>query len=199
MTVLGIDEAQAALRHGEVILLNTDSLPGLHALATVEGAAGRLAALKGHVADRPFLLLVDSVQVAFRLGSTATPAQAEQLAAIWPSALTALLKPSRYCPPEWRGGRDRVGIRVPASDPLRAFLAGLPGPLLSTSANAAGQPPAADLASAARLFPSLPVLELGIETVAGPSTLVDFVVNPANVEREGIVAYPSDSGPQGAA
>jgi len=189
LTSLGIDEARAALERGEVLLMDTDSLPGLHALATVEGAAGRLARLKGHAPDRPYLLLAESVDAAFRIGQAATQEQAVRLSAIWPAALTALLRPSVECRPEWTVEAGSVGVRVPASQRLREFLAALDGPLLSTSANKAGCAPAEDLASAARLFPSLPLVRLGTGAAAGPSTIVDCAANPANVVREGVVPW----------
>jgi len=182
-----------------VILMDTDTLPGLHALATVPGAAGRITELKGCRPDGAYLLLVGSTDEAFDLGGPATGAQAGQLRGIWPAALTALLIPAPATPAEWtRDGRS-VGVRVPAAPALQALLADLGGPLLSTSANRAGDPPTPDLVSASACFPDLSVLELGTESVGTGSTIVDYTVNPANLVRAGIIAFDPESGPEGAA
>ena len=196
-----VDRADAiiALRRGDVILMDTDTLPGLHALATVPGASGRLTELKGHRPDSAYLLLVKSADEALDLGGPASGAQAGQLREIWPAPLTALLVPAPTTPVEWtRDGRS-IGVRVPATPDLRAFLAELGGPLPSTSANRAGDPPAADLEAARMCFPELGVLELGTKPVGTNSTIVDYTVNPANLVRAGIIAFDPESGPEGAA
>jgi len=196
-----LDRADAivALRGGDVILMDTDTLPGLHALATVPGAAGRITGLKGYRPESAYLLLVESAEEALGLGGPATEAQAGQLREVWPAPLTALLIPAPATPAEWtRAGRS-IGVRVPAVPELRDFLAELGGPLLSTSANRAGEPAATDLVTASLCFPDLGVLELGTEPAGTNSTIVDYTVNPANLVRAGIVAFDPESGPEGVA
>ena len=178
-----------ALRSGGVVLLQTDTLPGLHALATINGAGGRIARVKGHRQERPYLLLVDSVEAALALGHPADPALSDVLRRLWPGELTALLRPQPSTPPEWTDQGRTVGVRVPAAAALRAFLAALPGPLFSTSANLPGEEPARTLAEARASFPDLLAVELGIEPRQGASTIVDFTVNPPNLVRPGIVAF----------
>jgi len=192
-------DAIVALRKGDVILMDTDTLPGLHALATIPGAPDRITELKGHRSDRAYLLLVESADVAFSLGGPATVAQAGQLREIWPAPLTALLIPAPATAAEWTRDGCSIGVRVPAAPALRAILAELGGPLLSTSANRVGDPPARDLAAASACFPELRVLDLGTEPVGMNSTIVDYTVNPANLVRAGIIAFDPESGPGGAA
>jgi L-threonylcarbamoyladenylate synthase len=199
LSQIGRADAISALRRGDVILMDTDTLPGLHALASVPGAADRITGLKGRRQDRAYLLLVESADEAFGLGSPVTAEQARQLREIWPAALTALLIPAPTTSGEWTHDGRSIGIRVPAAPALRAVLAELGGPLLSSSANRVGDLPAPDLAAASRCFPDLQVLELGAEPVGMNSTIVDYTVNPANLVRAGIIAFDPESGPKGAA
>lgn len=186
-----MNEAADALRRGELVLLNTDSLPGLHALATDPAAPGRLAALKGSPPGRPFLLLFASTEAALGVGACADPADEARLRAAWPGPLTALLRPREGCPPHWvEPSKGTVAIRVPAPPALREFLGQLPGPLFSTSANRAGQDPATRLGAASQVFPDLVAADLGLEPVGQASTLVDLSQPGGAVLRPGPVAWP---------
>lgn len=189
MKVLSASAGRAELQAGHALLFDTDTLPGLHALAQQDGAAELLRTLKGYTSNRPWLLLVPSVDVAFAIGRPASPAQADELRALWPAPLTALLIPARDCPAGWTDSGRTVAVRVPGSAALREFLTGLDGPLFSTSANQGGDEPAEDLATAAARFPGVGVVSFGTTPAAAASTIVDFTVNPANLVRPGIVAY----------
>jgi tRNA threonylcarbamoyl adenosine modification protein (Sua5/YciO/YrdC/YwlC family) len=185
----GRDSAVDALLQGGVVLLDTDTLPGLHALASLDGASGRIAGVKGHTQQRPYLLLVPSVEAALGLGEPLDPAWASRLARLWPGELTALLRPHPQTPADWTAEGLTVGVRVPAAPALREFLATLPGPLFSTSANRPGEEAARTLDEARASFPAVPVIDLGIDPRQGSSTIVDFTVNPPNLIRPGIVAF----------
>jgi L-threonylcarbamoyladenylate synthase len=188
---IGVEAAGDVLREGGVVLLDTDTLPGLHGLATVEGVAGQIAALKGHPPERPYLLLVPSLDAALHLGEPAGEADRALLASVWPGELTALLRPQEGLAAAWTDRGRTVGVRVPAAGPLRDFLATLPGPLFSTSANLAGQEPARTLEEAEERFPGLPSVDLGIQPRQGASTIVDFSVSPPRLVRPGIVPFGS--------
>jgi len=189
LTIIDLQRAGDALRQGGIVLFDTDTLPGLHALATVDGAAGRIAGVKGHPPDRPYLLLVPTVEAALGLGEPADPGQRETLDRLWPGELTALLRPQASTPPEWTEEGRTVGVRVPATPALRDFLGALDGPLYSTSANLAGEAPARTLDEARRRFPDLPAVDLAIRPREGVSTIVDFTVVPPSLVRPGIVPF----------
>lgn len=192
MTGLGQEASLAALTRGEVVILDTDTLPGLHALATSDGAAARLAALKGHPPDRPYLLLVPTAEAAFRLGRAATEAQEARLRGLWPAPLTALLRPADDTPPAWAHEGRSVAVRVPALSALRRLLEALGGPLFSTSVNRAGESPAPDLDAARAAFPDLHFLDFGEGGVGAASTIVDCTGEPARIVRAGTVAFETE-------
>jgi L-threonylcarbamoyladenylate synthase len=178
------------LKAGEVVLLNTETLPGLHAIATLETSAPALSDLKGSVEGRPFLLLFDSVEAVLRHGSPADPYDADRLERTWPGPLTALLGPRPSTPPGWVHEGKTFAARVPESPALRALLSELGAPLFSTSANRAGEDPALSLDEARAAFPALPAFDLGIVPLGAASTVVDLSVSPGEILRPGAVAWP---------
>jgi tRNA A37 threonylcarbamoyladenosine synthetase subunit TsaC/SUA5/YrdC len=82
-----------------------------------------------------------------------------------------------------------VAVRIPASALTRALCA-LAGPLVSTSANRAGEPP--PLTCAAALAAVGDAVSAAIDAGPGgttPSTIVDMTSEPPRLLREGAVAW----------
>ena len=133
-----IAEVGAMLIEGNVVLLPTDTIYGLHASALNENAVARVATLKGRYDTKPFIVLTSSVEELPRLGIAASPEVLEVLASIWPAPLTAIL-PLRQ-PIAASRGASTLAVRIPALAWLRTLLTNT-GPLVSTSANRSGEPP----------------------------------------------------------
>lgn len=183
------------LRAGELLILPTDSLPGLHALATHPDAAASLRAIKGSEDMRPFLLLVSDPAAALRIGAP-HEAHRELPGRAWPGPYTFLLNPLRGCPAGWIGAEGRVAIRVPGHPGLRGLLRELGAPLFSTSANRAGEAAALDLDAASASFPDLVAVPLADGPVASaPSTLVDLGDDPWRLLRPGAGPWPLPATP----
>lgn len=166
-----LDDLAAVLRAGGVALIPTDTIYGLHAVATDERAIARIAAMKGRGDDKPFVVIASSVDQLRTLGATVP----EELSNIWPAPLTAILA---------RGG-GTIAARIPDLEWLRALLQRT-GPLVSTSANRSGEPPitspdalAQDLRDALDA-----VLDQGLRE-GKPSTIVDFTGAKPHLVREG--------------
>ena len=131
-------EIAATLAEGGVVLLPTDTIYGLHALASDDDAVARVAALKGREDTKPFIVLASSSGQLPRLGVTAPGEVLEVLDSVWPAPLTAIL-PLRESIAASRGA-STLAVRVPALDWLRRLL-DVTGPLVSTSANRSGERP----------------------------------------------------------
>lgn len=179
-----------ALREGEVVLLPTDTLPGLHIRADHPEAAARLRTAKGSDDGRPFLLLCADVFEVFGFARTATDAQRRHLERAWPGPVTALLQPRSATPPEWVHEGRSVAVRVPRPDPLRSLLRDLGVPIFSTSANPAGAPPARNLEEARASFPQLYWIDLPTPSLDAASTIVDLTRETDVVVRPGSFDWP---------
>lgn len=146
-TALQIHEIARLLLEGRVLLLPTDTIYGLHAVATDEAAVDRIVEIKGREETKPFVVIASSIDQFPQLGIAADPDLLGPLASVWPAPLTVIL-PLAHPIPASRGS-STLAVRVPDLEWLRD-LASRTGPLVSTSANRSGAPPATrpgDLAS----------------------------------------------------
>jgi L-threonylcarbamoyladenylate synthase len=191
---LAVAEAGARLAGGGVLLLATDTLPGLHCRADRADALDRLLALKGRPPERPLLLLCASLAEALALGEAPTTAAKSLAARCWPGPFTLVLPRGEAVPARVSAGLGTVALRVPGLAELRQIV-GLAGfPLVSTSANRSGEEPSRTLAEAAARFADAvdgiwgPAA--GDVATGSPSTLADLTTWPPRVLREGARPLP---------
>jgi L-threonylcarbamoyladenylate synthase len=158
--------------------MQTDTVYGIQGVApdTVQ----RLRALKGRDAYKPFLILLAD---ASWLPMVTTRPPPLDLISLWPGPLTIVL-PAR--------GGGSVAVRIPQSAWLRAILRDLRRPLLSTSANPAGAPPAASGRDIRQWFGRRLdlIVDAGVIPLARASTLVDATHRPPRVLRQGAARLP---------
>ena len=173
----------ATLQNGGVALLPTDTIYGLHALATDVNAIEKLVDMKGRAETKPFVVIGASLEQLEEIGIDVPPDVRPPLLSLWPAPLTAIL-PLRQ-PIAASRGATTLAVRVPALDWLRALLEQT-GPLASTSANRSGEPP---IQSPSELASDLQnALDALVD--AGPlageaSAIVDFTGAEPRFIREG--------------
>jgi L-threonylcarbamoyladenylate synthase len=199
-------ESIRSLAIGHLACLPTDTLYGIHGLATFPGMVDKLAEAKGYdVGERGFILLVkDASEIArwAELDDSAA-AQVQRYAG---SPISFIFKALPDTPSEWttstEEGEARIAFRTPDTPFLQELLGYLDAPLLSTSANEPGEPPLASAAEIVKLFGdavdiviSDPELEARVaEEGIVPSTLVDLTCRPPRVLREGKVPFVMAAG-----
>ena len=172
-----VDAAVACLQAGGVVVLPTETVYGVAALADNSSAVEELFVRKGRPADRRVAVLVADLDQARSLAVVdgRTIALAE---VAWPGPLTMVL------PTAPGSDEATVGVRCPDHALVQAVAMSV-GPIATTSANRSGDPTPADAASAAAsLGGDLLVLDDG-RCTGMPSTVVDLTVDPAVILREG--------------
>ncbi|MCL7715439.1 Sua5/YciO/YrdC/YwlC family protein [Stenotrophomonas mori] len=132
------------LREGGVIAYPTEAVWGLGCDPGNEAAVMRLLALKQRPVGKGLILV--AAEVAQLDGWVRLDAlTAERRAAVlqsWPGAHTWVV-PAGPRAPRWiTGAHDGIAVRVSAHPQVCALCRAWGGPLVSTSANLAGQPPA---------------------------------------------------------
>lgn len=167
-----LHEVAALLNGGGIALLPTDTLYGLHGRASDPTVSARIAAIKGRAEEKPFVIIAANVDQLRALGLIVP----EELTSLWPAPLTAILRRRNATP---------LAVRVPDRTWLRDLLL-LTGPLVSTSANRSGEPPATSpSALPADLRAALDgVLDEGPRE-AKASAIVDFTEAEPRLVREG--------------
>lgn len=171
----------------------TETVYGLAADASDAAAVRRIYDVKGRPTGHPLIVHVASVEVA-RDWTTRMPRTAEQLAEMaWPGPLTVIVARAPGVPDEVTGGRDTVGLRVPAHPMTLELLDRFGGGLAAPSANRFGSvspTSAADVVDelGALLDPATDViLDGGPCPVGVESTIVDCVADPPQILRAGAI------------
>jgi tRNA threonylcarbamoyl adenosine modification protein (Sua5/YciO/YrdC/YwlC family) len=186
MSAEQIDAIVAALERGGVVVLPTDTVYGLAALATDAVATNRLFAVKGRTADVPLAVLCASVDQALALADPQDgPAVATVAARWWPGPLTLVLPRRAGLSLHLGEPHDTIGLRVPDDELIQA-VAGRVGPIAATSANRHGRPTAATaLEAREQLGDGVDLVIDGGRIERHSSTVIDATTEPWRVLREG--------------
>ena len=183
--------AAAAIRNGGLVAMPTETVYGLAADATNPDAVARIFGIKGRPVDHPLIVhLADAGQLDDWAANV--PDTARVLAeAAWPGPLTIIVPRSESVLDEVTGGRDTVGLRVPAHPMARQLLELAGVGLAAPSANRFGtvSPTTADHVRhdlGELLDPDRDViLDGGPCPIGVESTIVDCVASPPQILRAG--------------
>lgn len=144
MNELTLDTALPVLRAGGVIAYPTEAVWGLGCDPGCEPAVMKLLRLKQRPVEKGMILVAAELAQLdgwVRLQALPEPRQAAVLAS-WPGAHTWIL-PAGPRAPRWvTGEHSGIAVRISAHPQVAALCRAWGGPLVSTSANLAGQPPA---------------------------------------------------------
>lgn len=156
-----LQRVAATIRRGGIIAYPTEAVWGLGCDPLNPDAVYRLLAIKRRPVDKGLILIAaDQAQLApFVLPPD--PEIQRRLDDSWPGPVTWLL-PTHPGTPHWlRGRHASLAVRVTAH-PLAAQLCrAFGGPLVSTSANAAGRPPARTALQARLRCPGIDLIVAG--------------------------------------
>jgi L-threonylcarbamoyladenylate synthase len=180
-----VNEAVAALRRGEPVVLPTDTVYGLCCDAATRGPTERLYALKRRDLAQPSALVAASVDDLVAAVPELDPAQ------VLTGPYTLILpNPARRF--EWITGTtpDKIGVRVPDLPTQAADVVRELGVVVATSANLHGEPDPRSVADLAPELRGLVVVDAG-PLLGTPSTVIDFTGREPRVLRQGAGALPA--------
>lgn len=184
-----VERAAEVVRAGGVLVYPTETVYGLGCDPFDAATVARVRAVKGRDADRPMLALTD------RWGRIApwlaglTDAHRHLMQHEPPLPVTIVFDASEAAPPSLVSAESGIGVRRTTDPFCRALVAEADTPVLSTSANRAGQPPAhrfADLDPAVTDAVDL-VVDAGRDLGGTPSTVVRIEGGQLVILREGAV------------
>ena len=173
------------MRHGGVGILPTDTVYGLVACASDEAAIARMYQLKPRELS-PGTIIAASVEDLAKFGFDSE--NLRRASRWWPAPLSVVLEATNV-PAYLRQRRESLAVRIPDDETLRQLLSQT-GPLMTTSANAPGEPTATTIASARNYFGSTVdfYVDKGDIGERPPSTIVGFDGEALVVYREGAVS-----------
>jgi len=144
MNEFTVDTALPALRAGGVIAYPTEAVWGLGCDPAHEAAVMKLLQLKQRPVEKGMILVAaDPAQLEGWVRMDALPLERQgAVLASWPGANTWIL-PAGVRAPRWiTGEHSGIAVRISAHPLVAALCRAWGGPLVSTSANLAGEPPA---------------------------------------------------------
>lgn len=189
-----LTEAARLIRMGGLVAFPTETFYGLGANALDPDAVLRVFHAKGRPADKPLLVLVESLTMAESIVME-LPARVRRLVTRhWPGPLTVILPARPHVPSTLTAGTGTLGVRISGHPLARALVRAAALPVTAPSANLHGarSPRTADEVRAG-LGPRVDlVLDGGPSPGGPPSTLLDATVEPMRVVRAGAIVLDAE-------
>jgi len=184
-----IRQAADAIRNGELVIFPTETVYGLAADALDESAVGRVFEAKGRMESQPLPVQVACVEQLARVAANVPEAAVKLARAFWPGPLTLVLEKAESSSDLVTGATGKVGVRVPDHPVALALLRELGTPIVASSANRSGEPPARNGEDAIRQLGGsvAVVLDSGESAIGVASTVVDVTVDPPVILRRGAI------------
>ncbi len=184
-----VREASSALESSGIIVIPTDTIPGIGCRADDRDAVRKLFKLKNRPETLPIpVIIADTDDI--RRYVRHMPKQFNELARrYWPGALTIILQSNGRIDRIVGGGRDTIGFRVPDYSLVRNIARSIEGPLALTSANPHETAPSAMHEKLLAWWNhEADLIVLGLSTVTrSASAVVDLCTEPPCVLREGLI------------
>lgn len=183
--IVSMDKAADLLRNGSVGVIPTDTVYGLACAANVESVVNRLYKLKDRH-NKPGTILGASIDHFVSLGVPRRYMTAVEH--YWPNPVSIVI-PINPTAAYLHGGKGTVALRIPAQEKLREALE-VSGPLMTSSANAPGHPPANTVSEAYAYFGNSVDFYVDGGDLSGnaPSTVVRIVDDAIEILRPGAFA-----------
>lgn len=182
--------AVKVLQEGGVVIAPTDTVYGIVGDATRPEALQKIIAMK-RAGERPFPVFVRDIATARRYAYI-SDGKVKFLEKMWPGPITVIFYHKEKLPPLLTAHLDTIGLRIPGHPFLLDLLGRFDAPLVQTSANISGKPPATNCEEIRGYFgesavaPDL-VIDGG-ELSSRPSAVIDFKGEQPIVVRTGMIS-----------
>jgi L-threonylcarbamoyladenylate synthase len=145
-------EAVRHLSWGDVIAYPTEAVYGLGCDPMNAEAVYRLLAMKRREVDKGLILVAADIEQLLPYLQPLSVTELETLRQSWPGPVTWII-PCLPSVPVWlRGAHDSLAVRVSAHPLVQQLCSAWGGPIVSTSANVSGRPPARSALDVRRIF-----------------------------------------------
>ena len=175
------------LKRGEVIIIPTDTIYGIVGSALNSQTVERIYKLRKRSSDKPFIILISSIDDLEKFGITLTQKQRDFLQRSWPNPLSVVLSVVGEKFKYLHRGTNSLAFRMPKDERLLDLLKRV-GPLVAPSVNFEGEKPAETIDEAKAYFgKDVDFYIDGGVIKSEPSTLIELLENGNfNILRTGI-------------
>jgi L-threonylcarbamoyladenylate synthase len=190
--VLNAADGAKRIASGELLAFPTETVYGLGADASSDGAVAKIFVAKGRPADHPLIVHVADAAAAAHFAAHIPDFAQRLIDAFWPGPLTVIVPRKSGLATAAAGGQDSIGLRCPAHPVAQALLAecaklGVQG-IAAPSANKFGKvSPTTAAHVLAELGADIPVLDGGACAVGIESTIIDCTRGAPILLRPGVL------------
>ncbi|MCF6293335.1 MAG: threonylcarbamoyl-AMP synthase [Robiginitomaculum sp.] len=186
-----LGKAASILSNGGLVIVPTETVYGIAALASDGIAIERIYQIKGRPDHKALLAHIDGLEMAKKLAML-NPLAEKLIASFWPGPLTLVLPKltSANIHENAGGGLPSIAVRCPDHDFTKNLIAKLNQPLVAPSANFSGEPPPASLGELSeQIANNVDLIVDGGTCISGqPSTLIDLTGASPKILRQGALS-----------
>jgi L-threonylcarbamoyladenylate synthase len=185
-----ITEAITVLENGGVLVYPTETVYGIGCDPLNVDACNRIQSIKKRLTPKPFLLLASTIDQVTAFNGELDDVAARLADIFWPGPLTIVMTPTHEIPSHLLGNTGGVAFRVSNHPVATALADGLGRPLISTSANSAGESPLLTYEDTCAQFETIAdlILENPAPYHGKPSTVIDLTGRHLAIIREGTIS-----------
>lgn len=185
-----IDQAAKEIQAGHLVAFPTETVYGLGADATNEGAVKNVYLAKGRPSDNPLIVHVASVAMVEKYAANIPDNAWKLMEKFWPGSLTIILPIKRHVLSKTvTGGLSTVAFRFPDCQPTLDLIKQAGVPIVGPSANTSGKP---SPTTAQHVYHDLHgkiagIIDNGPTRVGVESTVLDMSTDQPVILRPGAV------------
>ncbi|CAI8808158.1 L-threonylcarbamoyladenylate synthase [Methylocaldum szegediense] len=167
--------AATHLRRGGIVAYPTEGVYGLGCNPLDREAVLRLLALKERPTTKGLILIAAEFDQIESYLDIPNDAMQSRILATWPGPVTWIVPAAGWVPKWLRGEHASLAVRVTAHRDAAALCRAFGGPIVSTSANKSGRPPARTPTAVRRYFSTDQVLVVPgrLGGLGGPTMIYD--------------------------
>lgn len=171
-----LSQAIKTLRDGELIAYPTEAVWGVGCDPLNESAVTKLLTLKQRPVEKGLILVAATIEQFSAYLTDVSREQYQQLQVSWPGFQTWVVPAPDWVPKWLTGDFTGIALRVSTHPVVRELCLEFDGPLVSTSANPAGQPPAMTVRQVKHYFAEQALIVPGeLGGADAPSSIIDLV------------------------
>lgn len=188
-----IEKCIEAMKKGDPIIIPTETVYGIGALAFDVQSVEKVYELKKRDKKKSLIVLVDSMEMLNRIVKKVTYVEEKLIKAFWPGPLTIIFESNGSLPSNVTGGKDTIAVRIPDNAIDLELIHRLNQPITAPSANISGKLSITEAMTAYQEFNGkVPyILDGGKSSIGLESTIVKVKKDIVSVLRIGKI-LPED-------
>ncbi len=184
-----LDEVALKIKNGGIVIFPTETVYGIGVNGLDQEAVKKLYEVKKRPLDKPFSLLVDSLQMIKELTEEISSEEEKLIKKFFPGPLTLIMKKKNIVPDITTANTPYVGIRMPDNDITLALIKKAGVPIAAPSANISGKPSGTNIEDIKEDFLNIDyMLDAGEAKIGIASTIVKIENSEVKIIREGSIS-----------